>query len=100
MTDKPDLLCMEDTGHGVSRWFRIAQMNQQLYVIESTSYAATNHAYLMQFADQAEFDRWIDQQQQQGWQITYTNEHNFKSFDPEIVAQAQTNIFQVLRAKR
>jgi len=99
MTMNSDLLCMEDSAHYVSRWFRIARHNQQLYVIESPNYADTDHAYLMQFTNQDDFDHWLDQQKQDGWEITYTDEHNFKRFDPTILEQIKTNVFRVLRTK-
>jgi len=99
MTVRPDLLCIEDTSHGVSRWFRIVQMHQHLYVIESTAYASVDHSYVMQFDNQAEFDRWIDQQKLDGWEITYADDHNFSPADLNMIEQLKTNIFRWLQAK-
>jgi hypothetical protein len=97
MTTNPDLVCMEDHTHNVTRWFRIAQQNQTLHVIESTSYAAVDHAYFMQFDNQEEFDRWLDYQQQEGWHVTFTHDQNFESFDPVVLAQVKSNVFRTLK---
>jgi len=51
----------------------------------------------MRFQNAGEFQDWLSQQQQQGWQVTYQADHQPDPVTNETLIWLQNNIFRTLR---
>lgn len=90
-------MCLENTTHQQTRWLRTMMHEDCFYMIESTEYATLQKGYAVKFKDQSEFDRWLTQQTDTGWEVSYDVDHGPDPVDHNTLHQLELNIFKTLR---
>jgi hypothetical protein len=89
------LLCLENSGQ-TPRWLKILVRDDQVVVIDSPDYAILDSGYAMEFHDGTEFQSWINEQQAQGWQVTFRSEDPTISLDDQTLMLLHDRVFQIL----
>ena len=92
----PELICLENSVQE-TRWLRTLMHNDQMYAIESPSYAILELGYAMEFSNTAEFNGWLDQQLSTGWTVTFRAAETANLVDANTLHRLQSRVFEVLR---
>ena len=88
------LICLENKNQG-SRWIWTLDKHNKFCVIESTNFGRPESGYGMIFQNSIDFDIWLGQRINDGWEISKL--FDFNMADKELFETAYQNIFHILQ---
>lgn len=93
-----EILCLENSIRD-TRWLRILNLNGHLVVIESSDYATIKLGYTMEFQDNNQFQTWLTDQRNSGWNLVFRDFDTSTPVDLDTLKQLHGKVFNVLNSR-